>query len=159
MAKTNIPMLIAFILLAQLAGVIGSYFTMQNIPIWYDGLAKPSFTPPGWFIGAVWIALYTLMGVAAYLVAQKGLDSKQTKLALSIFGFQLAINMIWSFAFFGLQSPVLGLVVIVLLWFAIVETIILFAPISKTASWLMLPYILWVSFAAFLNLEILLMNP
>jgi len=159
MPKINIPMLIAFVLLAQLAGVIGSYFTMANISIWYDDLVKPSFTPPGWFIGAVWIVLYTLMGAAAYLVAQKGLDSKQTRLALSIFGFQLAINTIWSFAFFGLQSPLLGLVVIVLLWFAIAETIILFAPISKTAAWLLVPYILWVTFAAFLNLQILLLNP
>ena len=159
MPKINIPMLIAFVLLAQLAGVIGSYFTMANIPIWYDDLAKPSFTPPGWLIGAVWIVLYTLMGIAAYMVAEKGISSKESKLALSIFGFQLAINVIWSFAFFGLHSPLLGLVVIVLLWFAIAETIILFAPISKTAAWLLVPYILWVTFAAFLNLQILLLNP
>lgn len=155
--KINIPMLLAFIILAQLAGVFGSFFTMPNIETWYASLEKPDFNPPNWIFAPVWITLYTLMGIAAYLIAEKGINTA-SKLALSIFGFQLAINAIWSFAFFGLQSPVLGLVVIVLLWFAIAETIILFSKISKTAAWLLVPYLLWTSFAAILNLSIFLLN-
>jgi tryptophan-rich sensory protein len=156
--KINIPMLLAFIVLAQLVGVFGSIYTMPNIETWYAYLEKPDFNPPSWVFGPVWITLYTLMGISAYLVAEKGINTA-TKLALSIFGFQLAINAIWSFAFFGLQSPVLGLVVIVLLWFSIVEMIILFSKISKTAAYLQVPYLLWVSFATILNFSIFLLNP
>jgi tryptophan-rich sensory protein len=158
MRKINIPMLLAFILLAHLAGVFGSYFTSPNIQAWYAFLEKPDFSPPNWIFAPVWLTLYTLMGIGAYLIAEKGI-TKASKIALSVFGFQLAINAIWSMAFFGLQSPVLGLVVIVLLWFAIAEMIILFARLSKTAAWLQVPYLLWVTFAAFLNLNILLLNP
>lgn len=158
MKKSDIIMLFAFIVLALLAGAFGSYFTFQSIPTWYASLEKPDFTPPNWVFGPVWTALYLMMAVAAFLVAEKGI-TKGSKIALGVYGFQLAINGIWSFAFFGLKSPILGLVVIVLLWFAIAETMILFARISKTAAWLMVPYILWVTFAAFLNFTILQLNP
>jgi tryptophan-rich sensory protein len=152
-------MLLAFIIAAELAGVIGSVFTMPNIQTWYATLAKPEFAPPNWVFGPVWITLYLMMGIAAYLVAEKGIDKKEERFALTIFGFQLAINAIWSFAFFGLQSPLFGLMIIVLLWFSIVETILLFANISKKAAWLLVPYLLWVTFATYLNLQILLLNP
>lgn len=154
----NIVMLLAFILVSMLAGAFGSYFTFQSIPVWYAGLEKPDFAPPNWVFGPVWTALYIMMGIAAYLVAEKGI-TKTSKIALGVFGFQLALNGIWSFAFFGLMSPLLGLVVIVLLWFAIAETIILFAPIRKAAAWLLVPYMLWVTFASVLNFYILMLNP
>jgi tryptophan-rich sensory protein len=156
--KINIPMLLAFILLAHLAGFIGSYFTAQNIDVWYATLNKPDFNPPNWVFAPVWLTLYTLMGVGAYLVAEKGI-TKASKVALGIFGFQLAINAIWSMAFFGLRSPILGLVVIVLLWFAIAEMMILFSKISKSAAWIQVPYLLWVSFATILNISIVFLNP
>jgi len=158
MGKHNIAMLLVFIIAAQLAGVIGSYFTYPQITSWYSSLALPDFAPPTWVFAPVWITLYTLMGIGAYMVAQNGI-TKESKLALLIFGFQLAINSVWSFAFFGLKSPILGLVVIVLLWFAIAEMMILFARISKKAAWIQVPYLLWVSFAAVLNLSIVLLNP
>jgi tryptophan-rich sensory protein len=159
MQKTNIGLLLALIIIAQLAGVFGSFFTMPNIETWYATLIKPEFSPPNWVFAPVWIILYTLMGISAYLIAMKGIEKKNVKFALSIFGFQLAINAIWSFAFFGLQSPILGLVVIVLLWFAIIEMIILFSKISKNAAWIQIPYLLWVSFAAILNYFIVMLNP
>ena len=155
--RINIPMLLAFLILAHLAGFFGSYFTAANLT-WYDGLMKPDFTPPDWIFTPVWLTLYTLMGVGAYLVAEKGI-TKASKVALGIFGFQLAINAIWSFAFFALHSPILALVVIVLLWFAIAEMMILFSKISKNAAYIQIPYLLWVSFATILNVYVVFLNP
>jgi len=158
MKKINVPMLLAFLVLPLLAGIFGAYFTSQSIPTWYAGLEKPWFTPPNWAFGPVWTTLYLLMGIAAYIVADSEIDHKQKKGALGVFGFQLALNGLWSFFFFGLQSPLLGLIEIVFLWLSIVWTIWLFAKISKTTIWLLAPYLLWVSLATGLNFSILMLN-
>jgi len=150
--------LILSIIICQLAGFVGSIFTRASVSTWYVTLNKPSFTPPGWVFGPVWITLYALMGISAFLVWNKGFNDRQIKAALIIFGIQLILNALWSAAFFGLKSPLAGLIVIVILWLAILLTIFRFLNISAAAGLLLLPYIVWVSFAAVLNLSIFLLN-
>ena len=145
------------ILLAQCAGFLGAIFTTTKIGSWYMTLMKPSWNPPGWIFGPVWTTLYTLMGIASYLV-WKTPDGPIRTQALVLYGVQLALNALWSFAFFGMESPKLGLVVIVPLLILIILTTFRFFVLSKTAGWLMVPYILWVSFATFLNFTIFRLN-
>ncbi|MFA5382405.1 MAG: TspO/MBR family protein [Candidatus Micrarchaeia archaeon] len=154
----KILILIGFIFLCLLAGIIGSFFTASNIPTWYEGLNKPSFNPPNWLFGPVWTALYILMGISAYLIYSKGLKKKEIKFALSIFGIQLILNTLWSILFFGFKSPIFGLICILFLWVFILFTIKLFYKIDKKAAYLLIPYILWVSFATILNYFILILN-
>jgi benzodiazapine receptor len=138
------------------AGGIGSIVTVPAIDSWYARLAKPSWTPPGYLFGPVWTALYLAMAVAAWLVARKaGLASPPIRW----FVIQLVLNAAWSWLFFGLKRPVIAFVDIVLLWSAILATLIAFRPWSLTASLLLAPYLAWVSFAAALNLAIWRMNP
>ena len=150
--------LIASIIACQLAGVIGSVFTTPAIPTWYAALAKPAFTPPSWLFAPAWITLYLLMGISASLVWRVGLDQKQVRTALILFLVQLVLNALWSVAFFGLQSPLGGIIVIVLLWAAILLTILKFFRISTAAAALLVPYIAWVTFAATLNAYIYVLN-
>ncbi len=158
MSMINFLKLILCIALAQAAGLIGTIFTMPAIGTWYATLARPELAPPNWIFAPVWTTLYLLMGIAAFLVWQKGLDRKEVKVALAIFGVQLVLNTLWSIIFFGLQSPGWAFVEIVFLWTAIVATIIAFAKVSKPAAWLLAPYILWVSFAGYLNFMIFWLN-
>ncbi len=150
--------LLASLVLCLLAGFVGSIFTTPKIDGWYAGIHKPSFTPPGWLFGPVWTFLYVLMGIALYLVWRKGLAAKGVKIAIAVFLVQLALNALWSFAFFGAESPLAGLVVVVALWAMIAASIAAFAPVSRTAAALLVPYILWVSFATILNASIYFLN-
>ncbi len=154
----EIPSLILAIVICQSAGVLGSFFTSSSVSTWYPTLIKPSFAPPGSVIGAVWIVLFTLMGVSLFLVWRDGKNDAGRKIALVIFALQLVVNVLWSWAFFGLQSPAAGIVVIVVLWLLILQCIFRFWPISRNAALLLVPYILWVSFAAFLNYTIWRLN-
>jgi tryptophan-rich sensory protein len=155
---SKIIKLLVAILACQIAGVVGSIFTAPSIPTWYATLGKPDFTPPNWVFAPVWTTLFVLMGVSAYLVWNKGLENKNVKMALLIFSIQLALNMLWSFLFFGLKSPLYAFFEILILWLVIMLTIVNFSRISKTASWLLIPYIIWVSFAAILNFSIVRLN-
>lgn len=146
--------LIIAIGISELAGIIGSVFTMPSVTSWYVGIAKPAFNPPAWVFGPVWTTLFALMGIAAFLVWRKGLKRRDVKIVLGIFIGQLVLNTLWSIIFFGLHSPGGALVEIAFLWLAIVATIITFARVSKPAAWILAPYILWVSFAAYLNYAI-----
>lgn len=139
------------VILCEGVGVIGSFFTTPSIGSWYATLAKPSFNPPNWIFGPVWTLLFFLMGVSLFLIWSSG---KPIKTAILIFFQQLALNVLWSAIFFGLHNPLLAFVEIIVLWVAILLTIFYFAKISKIAAWLLVPYILWVSFAAFLNFSI-----
>ena len=150
--------LIAAVLLCQLAGIIGAVFTTPSIPTWYATLIKPAFTPPSWIFGPAWITLYALMGIALYLVWKKREEGADIKKALSIFGIQLVLNTLWSILFFGLHSPLYGLACIIALWAAIVVSILLFYKISHAAAILLIPYLLWVSFATILNFHIWQLN-
>ncbi|KKS31673.1 MAG: TspO and MBR like protein [Candidatus Amesbacteria bacterium GW2011_GWA2_42_12] len=146
--------LIVAVSVSEIVGIIGSVFTTSSIQTWYAALAKPALNPPAWVFGPVWTILYFLMGVAAFLVWEKGLNKKDVKIALIIFDVQLALNIFWSIIFFGLRSSGWAFVEIIFLWLAILATIILFARISRPAAWLLLPYIVWVSFAGYLNYSI-----
>jgi benzodiazapine receptor len=158
MAKINYFRLIVSIAICQMAGIIGSFFTVSSVSTWYQTLNKPFFNPPGWLFGPVWIILYLLMGISLYIVWNKGVKSKQSKIAVTLFGAQLVLNSLWSIIFFGLKSPLFAFIEIIVLWIAIVSTIIYFYRISKTASYLLLPYIIWVSFASVLNFFIYYLN-
>jgi translocator protein len=146
--------LAGFIALCLLVGGGGSYATMQSVAEWYPTLVKPSWTPPAWLFGPVWTTLFVMMAIAAWLVWKAG----NSKGALILFGAQLALNMAWSFLFFGARSPGLGLIDIVLLWLAIAATIFAFAMRSRVAAFLMVPYLMWVSFATALNAAIFMLN-
>lgn len=141
------------ILICQLAGFIGSLFTTPAINVWYVNILKPNFNPPNWLFAPVWTALFFLMAYALYLIWEK-----RAMKAMMIFFFQLFLNITWSFLFFYIHSPFYAFLEIILLWLAILATILVFTKVSKAAAFLLLPYWLWVSFAAFLNFAIWQLN-
>jgi translocator protein len=145
--------LILLIAVCLLTGVFGSLATSTSVNSWYVELSKPSWTPPSWVFGPAWTMLYIMMAVAAWLVWRKGYTA-DVRLALTLFAVQLLVNGLWSYLFFGLRWPGGALVDIAVLWVAIAATAIAFARVSQPATWLMLPYLAWVSFAMALNLEI-----
>lgn len=146
------------IAVCEAAGVLGALFTAPAIATWYATLRKPGFTPPNWLFGPVWIALYALMGIAAYLVWRRGVGDVRVKWGLALFVVQLVLNAAWSPAFFGLRSTLGGLLVILPLWFAICATIVLFWRVSKAAGLLLVPYIAWVTYATALNVSLWQLN-
>lgn len=139
-------------------GFISGIFTSKSIETWYKFLNKPSWNPPNWLFGPVWSILYLLMGYAAYIVYTKsGLD-KERKTFLWIFYIQLFFNLLWSPIFFNLQHVQFALIWIIALWFLIVLMLYKVNSISKTAFYILIPYLLWVSFATFLNFTIWRLN-
>lgn len=142
-----------------LAAAVGSVFTGLSVNTWYSGLAKPPFTPPGWFIGAVWTVLYLLMGISLFLVLEEDRSRPPVRRGISLFALQLGLNVLWSFLFFGLRSPFLALIGILILWCSVAATLLQFLKISRPAAYLLIPYLLWVTIATGLNTAILLLNP
>lgn len=153
----NILKLIVSVVISQAAGAIGSLFTVQNIPTWYAGLNKPSFNPPNYLFGPVWITLYFMMGIAFFLV-WKNSGKFDIKVPAILFITQLVLNALWSIIFFGMKNPMLGFFLIIILWVFIVLCVIKFYPVSKIAAWLLIPYLLWVSFASVLNFKLWMLN-
>jgi translocator protein len=137
--------------------IIGSAVTLPEIPGWYAGLTKPWFTPPNWMFGPVWTTLYLMMAVAAWLVWRAG--KGQARAALALYALQLALNLLWSILFFGLQRVGLAALEIVLLDIAIIATIVAFRRHSQGAAWLLAPYLLWVGYATGLTVAIWRLNP
>jgi len=185
MKYNNLYKLLISIIICELAGIVGSSFTIPEIGApsgsWYKNLHTPGFNPPNWIFGPVWTLLFVLMGISLYLVWSKKFvvanefKGKQNKIwnSLSkellsgswqkanivlIFITQLVLNVLWSIIFFGMHSPGAAFFEILMLWFAILFTIINFYRVSKTAALLLLPYILWVSFAGILNCFIWILN-
>jgi benzodiazapine receptor len=158
MQKRVIFKLIASLIVCQLAGFVGSLFTTPSIPTWYASLAKPSFTPPNWVFSPVWISLFVLMGISLFLLWEKTLHYPGVRTAMLWFAVQLGLNMLWSILFFGLKSPFLALIGIIVLWIAIFLTILKSFRVSKLAGMLLIPYLIWVSFAAGLNYSIWTLN-
>jgi benzodiazapine receptor len=142
-----------------LAGVVGSVFTADSIPTWFAGINKPGFSPPNWLFGPVWTLLYIMMGISAYLIWMKGWKKNEVKRALDVFGAQLILNLFWSIIFFGFRNPQYAFIEIIVLWIAIAYTIERFYRIEKRAAYLLIPYLMWVTFAAFLNYSIWILNP
>lgn len=144
--------------IVAVAAVIGSLVTFPNITGWYAGLNKPFFSPPNWLFGPAWTLLYVMMAVSLYMV-WNARYRKSKQAAFLVFGVQLVLNTTWSVVFFGLQSTWGGVGVIVAMWLAIGATIWLFWPISRAAAYLLVPYLLWVSFATGLNISVAILNP
>jgi len=154
----NLSKLIVSIIGCELVGIAGSVFTVSAIPAWYASLNKPSFAPPNWVFGPAWTLLYFLMGMSFYLIWRQGWKKEKVKTAGKYFFVQLGLNFIWSPIFFGLRAPLLGLIVIVAMWALIVMTMKKFYPLSRLAFYLLVPYLLWVSFATILNAAIVVLN-
>ena len=177
----NVFKLILAIVICEAAGVIGAVVTGPAVATWYVGLAKPPLNPPAWVFGPVWLTLYALMGIAAFLVWQKwnategmvqrdgtttGTDARSTtdparrgaRIALGVFVLQLVLNTLWSIIFFGWHNIGGALWELLLLEAIIMLTVYLFSRVSKAAAWLLLPYVLWVAFALYLNATIFLLN-
>jgi len=150
--------LLALILICEGVGFLGTIFTIPSIPTWYAALNKAPFNPPNFLFGLVWTTLYFLMGVALFLVLGKKLKKQRNPL-LILFSVQLLLNFLWSVIFFGWHLPAVALLEICLLWISIALLIIDFWKFSKSAAILLFPYLAWVSFAALLNLSIVLLNP
>lgn len=146
------------VVFCMLVGAIGAFFTTPAIPTWYAYLNKPFFSPPNWLFGPVWTILYILMGISFYLIWDSTKKGKNKKEALGNFYVQLILNFIWSPIFFGMKNLGLAFVVIVLMWMFILRTIQSFAKLNKKASYLLYPYIAWVSFASILNLSVWILN-
>lgn len=139
------------------AGFVGSLFTTPSIPTWYAGLVKPSWTPPAWIFGPVWSALYGMMALALWLIWRRsGVATAAVPIAL--FMVQLVLNVLWSLLFFGLRMPGVAFVEIVLLWLAILATLITFWRLNTAAGYLLLPYLVWTAFAGTLNFALWRMN-
>ncbi|WZO96495.1 TspO/MBR family protein [Isosphaeraceae bacterium EP7] len=155
---TDLIALAVSLLICFAAAGLGSAWTLESIPTWYAGIRKPSWNPPNSIFGPVWTALYFLMAVSASIIWRREGWSRTGMVALGLFSIQLALNVAWSGLFFGLHRPDLAFVDIVLLWLAIAATIARFAPISRPAAALLVPYLAWVSFAGVLNLTIWRLN-
>jgi tryptophan-rich sensory protein len=155
--KIDVKKLLFSIILCMLAGIIGSVFTTPAIPGWYASLQKPFFSPPNWAFAPVWTTLYFLMGISLYLVITKKTD-KKVRIGLYLFGIQLFLNIAWLLLFFGLRNPFYGLIGIAALWIFILLTIIQFWKISRRAAYLLVPYLIWVTIASFLNYYVWILN-
>jgi translocator protein len=148
--------LIIAILIPLCLGALAGYATTQNIPTWYAFLSKPNFTPPNYLFGPVWTSLYIMMGIASYLIWKS--NNLLKKRALILYIVQLTLNFSWSFVFFYFHQLGGAMIVIVLMWLFILFTIISFFKINKISAYLLIPYLLWVSYASALNYAVWQMN-
>ena len=152
--------ILALVLLVGLClgvGGLGGAVTAESVTTWYATLNKPSFNPPNWIFGPVWTALYILMGVAAWRV-WRAADRDTARGPLAVFALQLAVNLGWSVAFFGLRNPGLAVIVILALDLLVLATALMFRRIDRLAAWLLVPYLAWISFATLLNVTIWRLN-
>lgn len=156
MSYKEILKLIICVFICQMAGFVGSFFTTPKIDNWYAELIKPSFNPPDWLFAPVWLTLFCLMGISLYLLIKDGFKGKIK--CLAFFMIQLILNASWSIVFFGLESILGGFIIIIALVIFILLTMVFAYKISKISSLILIPYILWVSFALILNFSLLLLN-
>ncbi|MFC1947768.1 TspO/MBR family protein [Chloroflexota bacterium] len=158
MDGSTIVKLIICIVACFAAAGFGGIFTSKAIPDWYRGLKKPRYTPPNWVFGPVWTILYILMAISVFLVWQQGLSAPGVSIAFTLFWIQLTANALWSYVFFARRSIIGGIINIIILWLLILATIITSFPVSTIAGILLVPYILWVSIATYLNIGIWMLN-
>lgn len=155
--KSKSKALIISLLISLGVGALSGFLTKDSMKT-FESLVKPALSPPGFVFPIVWTLLFILMGVSAYLVWTSDAPRIQKQRALAVYGVQLAINFLWSIIFFNLDAYLFAFVWLLLLWLMIILMIYLFGKISRTAAYLQIPYLLWVSFAGYLNLAIYLMN-
>ncbi len=156
--RNLIPKIALGILLCELAGALGTIWTLPAVRDWYSTLVKPPWTPPAAWFGPIWIVLYALIGTALGLVWARGFETPRVKRALAWFLAQLALGVAWSAVFFGMRSPGWGYGVIIALWLSVAATLWLFSKISRPAGLLLVPYFAWITFASALNFAILSLN-
>ncbi|MCU0653303.1 MAG: tryptophan-rich sensory protein [Candidatus Pacebacteria bacterium] len=147
-----------FVAICEAAGALGAYFTTPEVATWYSTLVKPEIAPPNWVFGPVWVTLYALMGIAAWLVWKETNHDERAREPLMIFFTQLGLNILWSALFFYQHSPARAFSELVVLWLAVLLTIWLFKKVSRVAAYLLLPYLLWITFAGYLNFFIITLN-
>jgi len=150
-SRQSLAALAAAVLLPLAIGALGGLATSTSVRTWYPTLVRPAYAPPSWIFAPVWTVLYVMMGVASWLVWREGFARPDVRSALALYGVQLALNLAWSWLFFGLRQPLVALIEIVVLLALIAITMARFAPLSRTAAGLMLPYLAWVGFATVLN--------
>lgn len=155
--KRNWRRLLGCILLPLAVGALAAFLTRDGIAV-FDALQKPALSPPAWLFPAVWTILYVLMGVASYLVLTAGRSADAVKAALSVYAIGLILNFFWPILFFVLEGYLLSLAWLVALWIAVLATLLAFYHISKPAGLLLAPYLVWVTFAGYLNLAVYLLN-
>ncbi len=139
-------------------GILGSLFTISQILTWYQGLNKPFFSPPNWVFGPVWTMLYGLMGISIFLIFEAKIKKRERNNLLLLFSLQLLLNFLWSVIFFGMHLSAVAFIEIIFLWTTILILIIKFYKYSKLSSYLLIPYLFWVSFASLLNISVALLN-
>ena len=154
----NTLKLIIAIIIPVAIGAASGFFTSSEIPDWYQTINKPTWNPPSWLFGPVWTTLYVMMGIALFLIWKSDASQSVKKTAIILFAVQLVLNFFWSFIFFNQHQIGWAVVEIITMWIFILLTIFAFAPISKIAAWLLVPYISWVSFATILNYTIWQLN-
>jgi benzodiazapine receptor len=157
----NIFKFVISIIVCESVGIIGSFFTFSSVTNWFPTLVKPWFSPPSWLFGPVWIIMYFLMGLSLYIIWNSKAElskQKYRKQFFILFGIQLILNALWSFLFFGLKTPIYGLIDILFLDIVVAMTIIYAYRVSKYAVILLAPYMVWITFATLLNFEIVLLN-
>lgn len=158
MKPVNIIKLVVSCAVPFLTGLMGEPFVTEVHDHWYVNLHKPFFNPPDWAFAPVWMMLYVMMGVSSFLIWRKDLEDKSVRVAMTWYIIQIILNAIWTPLFFGMQSPLLGLIDVIPLLVAIIVTIVLFFKISTPAGLLLVPYLVWVAFATVLNASIYLLN-
>ncbi len=158
MKKMNWKKFLIALILPQCAGAVGSIFTRESVATWYPQLNRPLFTPPSWVFAPVWTTLFLLMGWAFFLILSSDHEKTRRGIAISLFCIHLAVNILWSFFFFGLRSPFWAFVDISILWGMIALLVRIFWGINRWAGVMLVPYFLWVSFASFLNYGLWRMN-
>jgi len=154
----NIWLLLLSLFIPLAVGYLGSLLTMPGLDSWYGGLTKPAFTPPNWLFAPAWTLLFILMGLAFFLILRDGRENKNFSAAWMSFGAQLFLNIYWSFLFFFVQEPPLAFYGLISLWSMIFVNIYYFYQIKKSAAYLLIPYIAWVTFAGALNYSIWYLN-
>jgi len=159
MAGRKILLFVIALGICLLAGYIGASFTTPEIPTWYEDLQKPDLTPPSWVFGQVWTILFIFMGISLYWILETGVKSQDAKLGMILFIFQLVLNVAWSYIFFSLHSTFFSFLIIIMLWAVLLCAIVQIFRFSIPASVILVPYFCWISFAAYLNYGILIMNP
>lgn len=155
--KINYRLLGICIAIPLVVGALAGFLTSGSMEA-FGRLNQPALSPPGFLFPIVWTILYILMGISSYLIVASGEDNEKIKNALFFYGAQLIFNFFWSIWFFNLEWYLFAFVWLIALWVLILDTILSFYEISKTAAYLLIPYLLWVTFAGYLNLSIYLLN-
>lgn len=145
-------------MITQAVGLASSYFTLPEVAGWYQTLRKPWITPPDWAFAPIWTVIYLLTGIAAYLVWERRDNSQAYKITSIVYVLQLLLNFLWAFIFFGMHQVFGGMIDTILLWLAVLANMICFYKFNRVAGWLLVPYLLWLTYAVILNTWFLQLN-